>query len=227
MNPLLFPGQLFLLFCSKFAPLLQEKEQSHGDHPQTRPLSVGSQNPQKGYPNQFKTFERKADAETWAREIESEMERSVFVSRKEAESTFFDEALERFKDEFVPGYSSPKRMKSRIKILQKHDLSKMTLASIRGKDIAEYVKDREDEGRASQTILHEVNLISRIFEVARKDWGMESLGNPTKNVNKPKQGKGRTRRLEKGEEKKLLENTPKELKPIILLLWKRPCAGAR
>lgn len=170
----------------------------------------------KGYPAQFATFERKSDAETWANDVESEMGRGVFISRKEAEQTTFKEAIERFVEEFIPGYAHPKKMESRAKIIKNSPLSLMTLASIRGKDVAEYIKDREDEGRSSQTILHEVNMISRIFEIARKDWGMESLSNPTKNVNKPKQGKGRTRRLEKGEEKKLLKNSSEKLKPIIL-----------
>ncbi|WP_250635943.1 tyrosine-type recombinase/integrase [Salidesulfovibrio brasiliensis] len=144
------------------------------------------------------------------------MTRSVFMSRKETESTTLDEALERFKEEFLSKYAQPKSMKSRVKVLREHDICKMALASIRGKDVASYIKDREDQGRCSQTILHEVNQISRVFEISRKDWGMESLTNPTKGVNKPKQNKGRTRRLDKGEENKLLEKLPDELKPIVL-----------
>lgn len=172
----------------------------------------------KGYPAQFATFEKKSDAESWANDIESEMGRGIFISRKEAEQTTLKEALDRFIEEFVPNYAQPKQMKSRAKIVKNSHLALMTLASIRGKDVAEYIKERELEGRSSQTILHEVNLISRVFEICRKDWGMESLRNPTKRVNKPKQSKGRTRRLEKGEENKLMENAPKELKPIILFV---------
>jgi hypothetical protein len=44
----------------------------------------------KGYPAQRKTFETKADARAWARMIESEMDRGVFVSRAEAERTGAD-----------------------------------------------------------------------------------------------------------------------------------------
>jgi hypothetical protein len=39
----------------------------------------------KGYPAQRKTFETKADAQAWARMIESEIDRGIFVSRVEAE----------------------------------------------------------------------------------------------------------------------------------------------
>ena len=44
---------------------------------------------------------------------------------------------------------------------------------------------------------------------------MESLTNPTKRVNKPKTANGRTRRLEKGEEKRLLKNANTQLRPVI------------
>ena len=40
----------------------------------------------RGYPTTSKTFETKADAEAWARLIESEMDRGIFVSRTEAEN---------------------------------------------------------------------------------------------------------------------------------------------
>ena len=41
----------------------------------------------KGYPAQRKTFETKSDALAWARMIESEIDRGIFVSRVEAERT--------------------------------------------------------------------------------------------------------------------------------------------
>ncbi len=42
---------------------------------------------QKGQPLQTKTFETRAAAEQWSREVEYEMDRGTFVSRAEAEST--------------------------------------------------------------------------------------------------------------------------------------------
>ncbi|MHB1953115.1 MAG: site-specific integrase, partial [Sulfobacillus sp.] len=44
-----------------------------------------------------------------------------------------------------------------------------------------------------------------LFTVARKQWGMESLGNPVEMVRKPKLPQGRTRRLCDGEGARLLE----------------------
>ena len=56
----------------------------------------------KGYPNCAKTFDTKAEAEAWAREIESEMFRGVFVPRKDAERTTLNELLQRYLDDHVP-----------------------------------------------------------------------------------------------------------------------------
>ena len=39
----------------------------------------------RGFPSQTRTFRTKRDAERWAREAETDMERGVFVSRKEGE----------------------------------------------------------------------------------------------------------------------------------------------
>ena len=89
----------------------------------------------KGYPTTCKTFESKLDAEKWARDIENEMDKGVFVSRTEAENTTLHEALERYKDEYVPRLSQQKREKNRIAFLQKRDLSTRFMASIRGKDM--------------------------------------------------------------------------------------------
>lgn len=58
-------------------------------------------------------------------------------------------------------------------------------------------------------------MISRLFEVAATDWGMESLSNPVRKVNKPKLPGGRTRRLEGEEEKKLLEHCPKSFALLV------------
>ena len=56
----------------------------------------------KGWPVQSKTFETKEAAEAWAAEVESEIHKGTFVSRKEAESTTLTEALKRYLQEITP-----------------------------------------------------------------------------------------------------------------------------
>lgn len=56
----------------------------------------------RGFPSQTKTFNTKVEAEAWAKMIESEMARGVWLSRSEAESTTLYEALTRYEKEIVP-----------------------------------------------------------------------------------------------------------------------------
>ncbi|MHB1530432.1 MAG: hypothetical protein ACYCXT_13630 [Acidiferrobacteraceae bacterium] len=50
----------------------------------------------RGHAVQIRTFDRKAEAEAWARQLEGEMDRGVFVSRVEAEGTTLVELLDRY-----------------------------------------------------------------------------------------------------------------------------------
>lgn len=171
----------------------------------------------KGMPTTCKTFETKLDAEKWAREIEAEMDRGVFVSRSEAEGTTLYEALERFITEYIPYRAHPYKEVSRARGIQGRSLASKFLAAIRGKDIAELIKEREAEGVGGNTIRLDLALLSRLFEVAIRDWGMESLNNPVKRVTKPKLPTGRERRLEMGEEERLLKQCSELVQPIIKL----------
>lgn len=170
----------------------------------------------KGWPVTCKTFETKFDAEAWARQIESEMDRGMFVSRAEAESTTLKDALERYRAEYVPRLAQHKRESNRVTFLQKRPLVCRVLATIKGKDIADFIKEREAEGAGANTIRLDLALLSRLFEVAATDWGMESLSNPVRKVNKPKLPGGRTRRLEGDEEQRLLEACPPAFRQVVL-----------
>lgn len=169
----------------------------------------------KGYQTQCKTFWTKADAESWASEVESEMNRGVFISRVEAEQTSLTEAIDRYILEYLPRLAHPDKEISRIKAIQRRDIASRSLASIRGKDIAEFIQDREAGRVSANTIRLDLACLSRLFEVAHKDWGMESLANPVKHVSKPKLPSGRSRRLEDGEELCLLEQCSPQFRPIV------------
>ncbi|MBU1248116.1 MAG: site-specific integrase, partial [Proteobacteria bacterium] len=114
----------------------------------------------KGFPTTSKTFERKQDAEDWAREIESEMSRGVFVSRAEAESTTLFDALDRYIEEHIPRLKQQQRETNRAKAIQNRDLSKRFLAGIRGKEIRAFIAERETEGVSGNTIRLDLALIS-------------------------------------------------------------------
>jgi Site-specific recombinase XerD len=169
----------------------------------------------KGYPTTCKTFDTKTEAEAWAKDVETNMNKNLFVSSKEAESYTLTECLDRYIEEYVPRLKHPEVEIRRIRFLQKHPLACRVMATIRSKDISEYRKDREQGGASPNTIRLDFALLSRLFNYARSDWGMESLSNPIELVTKPKVGKGRERRLEDGEEEKLMGCASLGLRPVI------------
>ena len=168
----------------------------------------------KGWPLQIKTFDSKADAQAWARQMESEMDRGVWISRSEAENTTLEEALDRYAQEYIPRLSHPGREHSRVKQIKQYPLAARMLASIRTTDINEYIKSRK-KSVGAKTINLELALLSRLFNVAAADWGMESLRNPVERATKPKTPRGRERRLGGKEEEKLLETCSANLRSII------------
>ncbi len=158
----------------------------------------------RGYPPLTRTFDSKAKAETWARQIEGEMDRGVFVSRAEAENTTLADALDRYAAEVSSSKKTANREIYTIRWWQTSALGPRSLASIRGKDIMAVLAAKEAEGAAPHTIHLYLALLSHLFTVARRAWGMEGLSNPTEFVRKPKLPQGRDRRLIDDEQIRLL-----------------------
>ncbi|MDR2725623.1 MAG: site-specific integrase [Candidatus Adiutrix sp.] len=169
----------------------------------------------KGRPLTSRTFETRAEAERWAKEIESEMDRGVYVSRKAAESTTLREALERYIEDYLPRLAHYEANIYRVRRFQRLALADKFMAAIQGKDIADYIKEREAEGVGGNAIRLELAFLSRLFNVAIRDWGMTSLVNPVSQVSRPKIPKGRERRLEEGEEERLMAVVSPEMRNII------------
>lgn len=147
-----------------------------------------------GYPVQSRTFARKADAEAWARQTESEIDRGVFVSRAEAESTTLREALERYEREVTPRKKGAEVEKYRIRVLLAMPLARRTLAGMRGAEAAKMRDDELARGLAPSTVVKLLALLSHLYEIARKEWGIE-VDNPVRKISKPKVDNARERRL--------------------------------
>jgi integrase len=102
----------------------------------------------------------------------------------------------------------------------RRDICLRTLAKLASSDVARYRDDRL-ESVAPATVVRELNTISHAIDVAQREWGFWLPHNPVKNVRRPKTPRGRTRRLEASEERRLLDacdsgRTPL-LKPLIVL----------
>ncbi len=169
----------------------------------------------KGFGQIARTFDTKAAAEAWAKVTEAELVRGVYISRKEAESTTLSEALDRYEREVSSNKKGHLQEKKRIRAWKSHPLGKRFLASIQGKDFALYRDERIKSGSSANTVRLDLAVISHLFEIARKEWGMEGLHNPVKSIRMPSPPAGRDRRLQPGELEKLIESSSEELSQVI------------
>ena len=157
----------------------------------------------KGQPLQTKTFETRAQAEQWARAIEVEMDKGMFVSRAEAESTTLKELLKRYLAEITPPKKGAASETNRLRALMRLPLARRYVAGIRGMDIASFRDERLRKVTPS-TVKRDLVLLGHMFEVARKEWGIY-VHNPVRDIKLPADNRPRDRRLQVGEEDRLLE----------------------
>ncbi len=158
-----------------------------------------------GYPIKTKTFRVKRDAVDWARTTEDEIVRGVYISRSPSEKVTIKKALARYLQEVTVTKkpSTQQFEKKREKVISKH-LGSYSLASLSAEHIANYRDKRLGEGRSADTVRLELAMLSHLYTVAIKEWGMGLVVNPVSNVRKPRPAKGRDRRLIGDEEHRLL-----------------------
>jgi integrase len=162
----------------------------------------------KGYPLQSKTWNTRKDAEAWARGVESEMDRGAFVSRGEIERTTVGDLIERYREDELPKKLG-KGFKPALKILES-ELGSYSLAALSSKIVTDYRKKRLAAGLSGDTVRKEINLLSRIIDLAGKEWVLPLSANPCAMVSRPAPGKARERRLEGDELTNLLDATGDE-----------------
>jgi integrase len=156
-----------------------------------------------GYPEQSRTFDRKTDAEAWARSVERDMDVGAFVSRREAENTSFGEAVDRYIRECIPKLRAQRQPTSMLAKLRER-FGEYSLVAIQPAMLAAY-RDERLQLVGPQTVKHELGLITRVFKACQMDWGIPiPQGIPTAGIRKPKLPPGRTRRLQGDEETLLL-----------------------
>lgn len=175
----------------------------------------------KGVAPRCKSFDKKADSEKWARELENQVDACGFLpDTRPAEQTTLGDILKRYRDEVSPMKRSAKTEIIRLNAIIRRDVCHRTLAMLSSSDLAAY-RDERLKSVAPATVIRELNTISHALDIAQQEWSIYLARNPAKLVRRPSPPKGRTRRLAGDEEQKLLDACAKGrnplLKPIIIL----------
>lgn len=156
----------------------------------------------KGHKPQAKSFTLKSDAVAWARLIEAEIQRGVFVDTAEAEQMTVRDAIERFLDGIADVKKQAiERSTSRPVIAA---LGTVSLFNLSNQHLAEF-RDVQLKLVGPTTVVHRLSLLSKVLRIAHQEWNVPfPKGVPS--VRKPKRPAGRDRRLQEGEYDLLLNS---------------------
>ncbi|MGO9569861.1 MAG: tyrosine-type recombinase/integrase [Desulfomonilaceae bacterium] len=181
----------------------------------------------KGYPAQIKTFDRKTDAQKWAKKTEHQMEAGLWKDSKEASQITLSQALDRYLAAVTPR-KRPKTQKSEnlSATYLKKSMGKLSLLQITPEKVASY-RDKRLEHVSANSVRIELALLSNLFVIAQKEWSFHGLDNPVRKVNRPKIPEGRCPVLSEEQIRRLLEEcrkaTTKLLYPFVLLALHTGC----
>ncbi|PTB19573.1 site-specific integrase [Trinickia symbiotica] len=149
------------------------------------------------------TFETKAEAVAWATEKEAELGRSGPTTSVANNKTFAD-ALRRYELEVSPAKKGERWEKLRLAAFLSLEWAGERIGRIVPDQIAQW-RDRRLKTVKASTVNRELNLMSAVFEQARREWKWLAV-NPVRDVKRPTNPRPRDRRITTAEEDKMLEH---------------------
>lgn len=178
----------------------------------------------KGHPDKYKTFIKKDDAIKWGKETEVAMQRNIFFDRSIIEKTTVSDLFEKFRKEILPSKKG-KHYKPALKVMEEY-FGKYSLAVVDSKMIAKY-RDIRLQTVGASAVNKEIKLFASIIDIAGKEWGIQLSVNPCRFVSLPAEPRGRNRRLEGDEYKRLLKACETESKEAAAIFVFAVETGAR
>jgi hypothetical protein len=142
-----------------------------------------------GYPDQAKTFETKADAEKWARALESEIDKGQFANVSEAQRTTLGDVIARYLVEVTPTMKGVTEDAIRLKAIMRKPIARRSMANLSAARIAAY-RDKRLQEVSAGTVIRELAYLSAIINHARREWGINVL-NPVQMVRNPQSPQAR------------------------------------
>ena len=168
-----------------------------------------------GWPTQSKSFATKREAEDWSKQVEVEMTRGVFVDRAGNTKLNLAAALARYQSAVTVGkkLSTQKAEIGRVKSLTE-DLGRYALTSLTPQVVSKYRDQLTAAGLAPDTVRLRLALLSNLFTIANREWGLGLARNPCLDVTKPR-SIARDRRLEPAELQRLFSEVRAHSNPML------------
>ena len=156
-----------------------------------------------GSRNLSRTFHKRADAEVWARQRETNAD----LCAEQADprllaSTPLSDLISRYLKEVVPQKKSREVEQFILQAILRREIANVALSDMGPKHFADY-RDARLKDVMPVTVKRELGLLQHILKLARQEWGIPLTSNPVELIKKPPPSKPRDRRLEQGEFEKL------------------------
>lgn len=166
----------------------------------------------KGFPSKSETFRTKALAEAWAKETESALHRSGFVSESNKKKATFSDLAKDFREKFAPLHYRGNSWGYKVDALESR-LGDYYLTSFTPEIIAAYrderSKDKDSRYKkniekapfiSQATVKSEIDILSTMLQVGTQEFGYAVPDrNRVMDIRRPKGAKFRDRRLSEDE----------------------------
>ena len=190
---------------------------SHGD------VSFKAQIRRDGHPYECKRFANLEDAAKWKRSREAEIDRGIFIDRREAAKFTVGDLFKKYRLEVTPNKRGKVVESARLLKLEKDDLAKVNAALVQAHHLNDWMERRAKQAGRGQrkisgsTINRDLALISHVFTKAAKAWRVY-IDNPVELVERPKSSRPRDRRLSAAEVDAICAASSSPQLPIVLRL---------
>jgi integrase len=140
-----------------------------------------------GWPTQAKSFDTKRDANAWARQVEVEMEKGVYFDRAGSTKLSIAKALERYEATVTITKKASTQKGERGFIRQAiKELGSYSMAALTTEVVAKYRDEMTARGLSGNTVRLKLALLSNLYNVALREWGVGLIRNPVALVRKPR-----------------------------------------
>ncbi len=167
-----------------------------------------------------RTFRKRADALTWARKTEIEIETGNLRPDQRCKSNLtLGELIERYLAEVTIGKRGSNPETYRLRRFLKHPICKRRVKELSERDFATY-RDQRLRQVSPSSVKRELASVHNCLEIARKEWGIAMRDNPLSDLRLNVPNDQRDRRLQPGELDRILTaasaTRTKHLSEIIL-----------
>jgi integrase len=167
-----------------------------------------------GHPPRTRTFTLKRDAQAWARHSEAHLERGEDVQPSKAARETLGELVIRYRDTVSIRKKGFAIEAAILGAFLRQPICRKPAAAVTNADFARY-RDQRLANVLPVTLSREFCILHKMFEVARGEWGLGLSANPLRAVRVGPIGPARQRRLQPGEEQKLIGIASRARNPLL------------